>query len=101
MVKIVWTKASIIDLKEIFEYIAEDSVHYADLTVNKIYQGAQIVAVNPYSGRIVPIFNEPLIRELVNGNYRIIYRIKSNVQVDILRVYHSARLLKKGKLNPM
>ena len=92
MVKIVWTEASINDLKEIFEYIAEDSIRYADLTVNKIYQGAQIIAVNPYLGRIVPIFNETLIWELVNGNYRIIYRIKSNVQVDILRVYHSARI---------
>ena len=100
MVKIVWTEASINDLKEIFEYISEDSVRYAGLTVNKIYLGAQVIAANPYTGRIVPVFNKKLIRELVVGNYRIIYRIKSDFQVDILRVYHSARLLKKGKLNP-
>jgi len=96
MVKIVWTEASINDLKEIFEYISEDSVRYADLTVNKIYQGAQVIAVNPYTGRIVPIFNKKLIRELVIGKYRIIYRIKSDLQVDFLRVYHTARLLKRG-----
>ena len=98
MVKIVWTEASINDLKEIFEYISEDSVRYADLTVNKIYQGAQVIAVNPYTGRIVPIFNKKLIREILIGNYRIIYRIKNDVQVDILRVYHTARLLKRDKL---
>lgn len=100
MVKIVWTEASINDLKEIFEYISEDSVRYADLTINKIYQKAQVIAVNPYTGRIVPIFNRKLIRELVIDNYRIIYRIKSDLQVDILRVYHTARLLKRDKLDP-
>jgi toxin ParE1/3/4 len=94
MVKIVWTDLSIDDLKEIFEYISEDSIRYATLTVNKVYQRAQVLSVNPYTGRIVPVFNKKLIRELIIGNYRIIYRIVSETQVDILRVYHSARRLK-------
>jgi plasmid stabilization system protein ParE len=33
MVKIVWTELSINDLREIYDYIAEDSVRYADITV--------------------------------------------------------------------
>lgn len=96
MVLINWTKVSIDDLKEIFEYISEDSIRYANLTVNKIYQGAQVISDNPYSGRIAPVFNKTLIRELIIDNYRIIYRIKSDNQVDILRVYHLARLLKRN-----
>jgi toxin ParE1/3/4 len=98
MVKIVWTEISIADLKEIFDYIADDSDRYASLTTNKIYQRVQMISDNPFSGRIVPEFNEKLIRELIEGNYRIIYRIKSEIQVDILRVYHSARLLKRNKI---
>jgi len=35
---------------------------------------------------------------LIIDNYRIIYRIKSDVQVDILRVYHSAGLLNQDTL---
>jgi toxin ParE1/3/4 len=97
MVKIVWTEISILDLKEIFDFIAEDSVRYATITTNKIHQRVQMIAGNPYLGRIVPEFNEKLIRELIEGNYRIIYRIKSEFRVDILRVYHSARLLKSNK----
>jgi len=96
MVKIVWTDISIIDLKEIFDFIADDSLRYASLTTNKIYQRVQEIINNPYLGRIVPEFNDKLIRELIEGNYRIIYRIKSDIQIDILRVYHSARLLKKA-----
>jgi addiction module RelE/StbE family toxin len=96
MVKIVWTDISIIDLKEIFDFIADDSLRYASLTTNKIYQRSQEIINNPYLGRIVPEFNDKLIRELIEGNYRIIYRIKSEVQIDILRVYHSSRLLRKA-----
>jgi len=98
MVKIVWTELSIIDLKEIFDYIADDSIRYATITANKIYNRAQPLSNNPYIGRIVPEFNEKMIKELIEGNYRIIYRIKNEVQVDIIRVYHVARLLKKKNL---
>ncbi len=98
MVKIVWTELSILDLKELFDYIAEDSNRYATITVTRLYNRVQLISENPYMGRIVPEINEKPIREILEGNYRIIYRIKSKTQIDILRVYHSARLLKKKHL---
>lgn len=98
MVTIVWTEISTQDLKEIFDFIAEDSIRYATITSNKIYQRTQLVAQNPYVGRIVPEYNEKSIREVIEGNYRIIYRVKNALRVDILRVYHSARLLKSKEL---
>jgi toxin ParE1/3/4 len=98
MVKIVWTELSTSDLKEIFDYIADDSVRYASITANKIYQRVLPLIDNPHIGRIVPEFNEKPIRELIDGNYRIIYRVKSTKQLDILRVYHVARILKKKAL---
>jgi toxin ParE1/3/4 len=58
MVKIVWTELSISDLKEIFDFISEDSERYAILTSYKIYQRVQILINNPYLGRIVPEFND-------------------------------------------
>ncbi|REL39310.1 type II toxin-antitoxin system RelE/ParE family toxin [Rhodohalobacter sp. SW132] len=30
----------------------------------------------PESGRIVPEYNDPNLRELMLGNYRVIYRIR-------------------------
>jgi Plasmid stabilisation system protein. len=47
MVKIVWTEISVADLKDIFEYIVQDSARYATITVNKMYQRAQMLANNP------------------------------------------------------
>lgn len=98
MVKIVWTEISTVDLKEIFDFIADDSVRYALITTQKIYQRAQEIVENPFLGRTVPEFNEKFIREIIEGNYRIIYRIKSEIQVDILRVFHSARLLSRKSI---
>ena len=60
MVRIVWTQVSLNDLREIFEYISEYSLRYANLTVNKIYQAAQVIALNPYNGKVDPLFNRPL-----------------------------------------
>ena len=97
MVKIVWTELSIQDLKSIFDFIAENSDRYAAITTNRIYKKVQVLTDNPLSGRIVVEFNEKSVRELVEGNYRIIYRLKNKSQVDILRVYHSARLLRRLK----
>ncbi len=95
MVTIVWSEISIEDIMEIFDFIAEDSIRYATITSNKIYNRAQIISSNGYIRRIVPEFDETLIREVIEGKYRIIYRIRSENQVDILRVYHSSRLLKE------
>jgi plasmid stabilization system protein ParE len=47
MVKIVWTDLSASDLKEIFDFIAEDSSRYASITVNKIYHRVQPIAKTP------------------------------------------------------
>ena len=57
MVKIVWTELSILDLKEIFDYIAANSDRYATITSNKIYQRVQVIADNPFSGKIVAEVN--------------------------------------------
>ena len=98
MVKIVWTEKSLADLREIFDYIAIDSVRYASITVNKIYERIQPIASKPYLGRMVAELQMKDIRELIEDNYRIIYRLKSSHRVDVLRVFHRARYLKKKNL---
>ena len=98
MVKVVWTELSIDDLKEIFDYISKNSAHYARITVDRIYSRANQITINPRSGRIVPEFGSDLVRELIIGNYRLIYYIVDENRVDIIRVYHSARSLKEDDL---
>jgi toxin ParE1/3/4 len=94
MVKIVWNNLAIEDLTEIEEFIAQDSISYAIITVEKIHDRVSVLQNFPKSGRIVPEFENAVIRELIEGNYRIVYWLKNKREIIILRVHHAARLLK-------
>jgi toxin ParE1/3/4 len=93
MVNVVWTEFALEDLKSIHEYISKDSKHYADKFVEKLVARISQLENNPHSGRIVPEFNVETVRELIEGNYRIIYRVNSD-SLGIVRIHHSARQLK-------
>ena len=93
MVKVVWTDLAIEDLKSIHEYISKDSKFYADRFVTKLITRVDQLENYPQSGRMVPEFGKDDIRELIEGNYRIIFKVKEG-HIGIIRVHHSARLLK-------
>ena len=93
MVKLIWTELAIEDLKLIHEYISKDSKLYADRFIEKIINRVEQLESFPKSGRVVPEFDSPEIREIIEGSYRIIYKA-AVAQVAILRVHHSARQLK-------
>jgi plasmid stabilization system protein ParE len=84
MVRIKWTIQAKENLQGIAEYIALDSVKYAKLQVARIKIRTQILKTHIRIGRITPEINNPNIRELVEGNYRIIYKIKSEKNISII-----------------
>lgn len=92
MVEIIWTRNALDDVDNCAEYIAIDSEQYAKLFVARVLQKVKILASNSMAGRVVPELNKSNIRELIFGNYRIIYKIDAK-KVYILSVYHSARIL--------
>lgn len=92
-IKVTWTEPAADDLEAIHKYISKDSPIAANHFTGKLVQAAEAVADLPLSGRIVPEFNLNNVREIVLGSYRVVYRIKRGA-VQILRVSHSARLLK-------
>ena len=94
MVRLIWTDQAIADLGAIGDYIAKSSERYAKLTVKNLFDRTEILKSHPLAGRIVPEKNDEGIRELIEGNYRIIYEVISADQINILTVYHSARDLK-------
>jgi len=92
MVEVIWTELAIEDLKSIYDYISKDSKVYADRFIEKlIYRVDQLENFHK-SGRVVPEFGSDLIRELIEGNYRIVYKINPT-NVTIIRIHHSARQL--------
>ena len=75
MVKLIWTDLAIDDLKSIHDYISLDSRVYARRQVSKIIKRVEQLQSHPQSGRIVPEFSNENIRELIEGSYRLVYKI--------------------------
>jgi len=92
MPRIVWTRQSRQDVEAIRAYIARDAPRTADAFVDRLIRSVDRLVQFPYSGSVVPETNREEIREIVHGNYRIIYRTRPDL-VEIVTVYHAARLL--------
>lgn len=93
MVKINWTNAALSDLNEIGVYIAKDSERFAALTVSTLFHATEPLVQQPHLGKKVPELNNEFIRQLINGDYRIVYRIVNAERIDVLTVYHCSRLI--------
>lgn len=99
MVRLKWTTQAINDLKDIVEYISKDSKKYASLLVHRIRAKARLLRNQPDSGRMVEELQKKNVRELLEGNYRIIYRKINANQLEVLTIHHSARRLKSPLIN--
>lgn len=95
MVQIKWLNSSKQDLLDIYSYISLDSKKYAKLQVIKIQNKVKLIKKNILIGKVVVELNRPEIRELIEGNYRVIYRVVSNKLVHIILIHHSSRDLTK------
>lgn len=71
--KVMWTESAWSDLEDAVDYIAKDSHHYAAGLVREARDAARSLAYLAERGRTVPEFNDPSIRELFVGSYRLIY----------------------------
>lgn len=78
MAEVIWTEPALIDLHDIFEYIARDSLIYAEKFVNRVVAAVKRLEQFSRCGRIVPEFNNEIIRELICEVYRIIYLVRKN-----------------------
>ena len=86
------------DLREIYLHIARDSSLYAKVQVLRIKAKAKILNAHPLAGKPIPEFSNRNYRELLEGRYRIIYKLIDNNHIDILTVHHSARDLYRRQI---
>jgi toxin ParE1/3/4 len=91
-VRVQWTHTAIAHLLAIYEHIARDAPIYAQHIVDRLTRRSEQIAMFPQSGRVVPEYGAPDIREVIERPCRIIYRIREE-QIDVLAVVHSAQVL--------
>jgi len=93
MGKISWSETSIEDLIRIAQFHDIYSEQYSSAITTRLFQKPNILKTMPRIGRIVPESDDENIRELIEGNYRIIYALSEHDDIEILTVHHSSRPL--------
>jgi toxin ParE1/3/4 len=90
--KVVWTAAALSHPTTIYEQIAKDSSRYALRMVDRLTDRSRQIGQYPESGQVVPEYGDMTIREVIEGAYRLIYRIEKS-RIEVLSVIHGSRLL--------
>ncbi len=98
MAQIIWDPVALDHLDAIAAWIAKDSPAAAKRLVQRIFKRLERVEMFPLSGGFIAEDDRQIYREVIQGNYRVIYRVSDDT-VIIVAVYHAARLL-DGKLIP-
>ncbi len=90
--ELIWAPSARLDLRELAAYIAESRPVAAGRFVRQVFRVVQQLADFPESGRVVPEFDDPTIREVIRRPCRIVYRVKHQERIiEIARIWHGAR----------
>jgi toxin ParE1/3/4 len=96
---IIWTRRARQDMVAIGDYIARDDLTAAARWVGSLIEAVENAAAMPLASRIVPEIGREDLREILRGNYRIVYRVDDAV-LQVLTVFEGHRLLRPGDLEP-
>ncbi len=98
--KIKWTKPALEDLEQIADYIALDSAYYAAAFVRQMKEAARSLKQMARRGRVVPEISDPTIRELLIGNYRLLYQLRKSDALVIALIHGARDLASLWKRDP-
>ncbi|WP_369602600.1 type II toxin-antitoxin system RelE/ParE family toxin [Hahella sp. SMD15-11] len=93
-VTIRFAESAVADLEKIRLWYAKQGVpDVGERLITEIIQRIEALEKHPELGRIVPEFDQPFLRELIQPPFRIVYRHDPG-KVRIVRVWRSERLLR-------
>ncbi len=85
---IIWSPLATEQTRDIATYIALDKPSVAVSWVNEVFESVERLKDFPQSGRVVSEIKRSDIREIVLGNYRVIYKVRQNdILVLIVKSY--------------
>jgi plasmid stabilization system protein ParE len=96
--KVVWTEQALIRLIEIEEFVAADDPAAAiELTAKLIARGQALTKLWRRGRHLPELPSAANLRELMHGNYRLVYRIGVEA-IEILTVFEGHRRLPREDL---
>lgn len=95
--KIVWSSQARTDLRAIRDFIGRDSEHYASLQIERLLATVEGASAMPSRGHPVHEFMESGLREVHEGTYRIIYRVRDG-EFQVVTVVHMKQRITRRRL---
>ena len=90
--KVQWTRVAYRRLEEIYAYIEKDSPANAAKWSDKLLKKIGGIKAFPKAVRAVPELDSVSAREIIYGNYRIVYKIKDE-SAYIMTIRHFKQIL--------
>jgi toxin ParE1/3/4 len=95
--RLIWTNQALDDFEALLEYISRDAPMAARRFGQKLFDKVGLLQSNPLLGSVIREDDSQTYREILQGNYRLIYRVDGEV-VYLVTIHHAARLLSNFKL---
>ena len=95
--RVLWTDEALARLEAIRDHVAQDSPTAAVRLVSSLVDRGESLSRLSRRGRLLPGREREGLRELMDGNYRIVYRVGDGA-VEVLTVFERHRLLPEEDL---
>lgn len=92
--RVTWSFKGRLELADIWNYIERESTANALRVLQDIAAAVDRLEEHPFSGRMVPEWNQPILRELIVGSYRVMYSAKHE-DVIVFGVRHVRKRVPK------
>jgi toxin ParE1/3/4 len=86
-------ESAVRDLEAIRDwYVGQSAAEVGHRLIREILASLDQLEEFPESGRVVPEFDQPWLRELVRPPFRVVYRVDGE-RVRVVRIWRSERLM--------
>ena len=98
MARLIWTNQALNDFDALLEYIALNAPVAARRFGEQLIAKVELLQSAPLLGSFIAEDESLTYREILQGNYRLIYRVSEDV-VYLMTIHHAARLLDPRKIS--
>lgn len=95
MAAIDWSLTAQRHLRDIVEYLESTSPSYAGVFGGQVFAAVELIGEFPRLGRAVPEYQDDDLREVLVGNYRLVYHLTGE-HLGIVGIVHGSRDLRRA-----
>ncbi len=90
---ITFSQKALLQIEDIVRFIAADKPGAAQQWAHGVQQAVRNLKAFPYLGRQVPEYSIDTLRELLYGEYRIVYQVNIPLaRLEVLSLFHSKQM---------